>query len=137
MVFKPRSKKPREPTAAEKIMEKISGERDAQRTANEAYEAGRACEADEDEEGAIGAYLASVDAWEAYHKQTGYAVESGPYERLAILFRRIKEPGMEVEVLQRYLQRAGRTPNYKLQDRLERAYELLEMAQAELEDDEL
>jgi hypothetical protein len=129
-----RQPKPREDSIVSSVMDKIQAQSKDQNEAHEAFTAGQAAEANDDLEGAISAYLACAAAWEQYMQTTGHAVPPEPYMRLGILFRKIKEINMEIRVLESYMAHAGRDPDGRIGERLQRAYELAEPDEEEMED---
>ncbi len=135
MVFKRQPKK-RDPAAfAERALKKVQEQDEEKQLAQAAYEEGRRLEEEGDDEAALQAHQESVLAWERYHQVTSHGVGHEPYERIAILLRRYKQPHAEVEVLERYIAAAGRDPHPKLVARLERAQQLAwEAEQAEEEE---
>jgi len=109
---------------AEAALRKVLAQDEAMETAVAAHEEGRAHEAAGDDEAAVAAYLRSAAAWEARFRATGYGAPAGPYERLAILLRRAKEPDAEAAAIERYIAHAGRDVHPGMLVRLERVREL-------------
>ncbi len=138
MVFK-RTPKPKSgDSPAERALKKMQEREGGKTEAQEAYNEGRRLEEEGDDEGALRAHQESAMAWERYHAATAHGVSFEPYERIAIILRRYKQPHAEVEVLERYIANAGRDPHPKLVSRLYRAQELVAAAEAaEAEEDEL
>ncbi len=109
---------------ADRVLEKIQAQSAHQKEATEAFAMGQEAEANEDIDGAITAYLQSADAWGRHFAETQHTVPPDTFHRLAILFRKAKAPDMEVKVLEAYMGMAGREPDGRLAERLQRAYEL-------------
>ncbi len=137
MVFK-RTPKPKSgETAAERALKKMQEREGGKSEAQAAYQEGRRLEEAGDDEAALQAHQESAMAWERYHEETSHGVSHEPYERIAIILRRYKQPHAEVQVLERYIANAGRDPHPKLISRLYRAQELVAAAEAaELEEEE-
>ncbi len=121
-----RKPKPRDPAndIASRALGKVQAESRAREEANARFEIGQMAEGSGDEPAAIPEYLASVAAWEEYHRVTGHEVPPEPYARLGVLLRRAKDIDAEIEVLEGYMAHAGREPDARLQERLRRAYEI-------------
>lgn len=125
---------------AAKALEKLKQAEADNQEATESFDAGRAAEEAGDDEAAMAAYRTCIQAWARRHEDTGHGVPYEPFERLAILLRRAKEPRAEAAVLERY-HRMNRDPHPKLTRRLERARELVmeaemaEMAETSPEED--
>ncbi len=124
-----RQPKPRDDDIALRALEKLNEQGKDQRDAKVHFDAGQAAEADGDIEGAIVAYLACAEAWQRSHLVTGHPVPPEAYLRLGVLLRKVKDLEGEINALESYLAHAGRDPDRRIQERLERAYELAEAAE--------
>ncbi len=129
-----RQPKPRDDDVALRALKELKAKSQDQVDATAAFADGKECEANDDVEGAINAYLASVDSWQKYHLNTGHPVPADPYMRLGVLLRKLKDLDTEISVLESYVAHAGRDPDRRIQERLERCYELADAADDALDD---
>ncbi len=125
-----RQPKPRDDDVASRALKELEAKSQDQRDATARFAEGKDAELNEDLDGAITAYLASADSWQKYHITTGHPVPPEPYLRLGVLLRKVKDLDAEISVLESYLAHAGRDPDRRIQERLERVYELAEAADA-------
>ncbi len=131
-----RQPKPRDDDVASRALKDLLAKSQDQRDATAAFADGKQAEADEDPDTAIAAYLASAESWQKYHLTTGHPVPPEPYMRLGVLLRKAKDLEAEISVLESYVAHAGRDPDRRVQERLERVYELAEAAEAAAELDD-